>query len=162
MSVYGTGSYRINVSSFSWQSAPFHYPRIRRLGVLSPFSKSGVLDYPTSTYGLQPALPSAGGSFAPASLHHSCSRYGNINPLSISFACRLHLRPRLTLIRLALIRKPWSCGERVSHPLYRYLCLHLLFSPVHHRLPRWLRPCENAPLPLLHLKCRSPQLRWCT
>ena len=50
---------------------------------------------------------------------------------SIGLAIRLNLRPRLTLIRLALIRKPWSYGERVSRPLYRYLCLHLLFHKLH-------------------------------
>ena len=46
---------------------------------------------------------------------------------SIGVASRLGLRARLTLIRLALIRKPWSCGEGGSRPLCRYLCLHLLF-----------------------------------
>ena len=50
-------------------------------------------------------------------------------PSATSF--RMRLRPRLTLIRLALIRKPWSFGGRVSHPPYRYLCLHLLFRSVH-------------------------------
>ena len=47
---------------------------------------------------------------------------------SIGFALRLILRSRLTLIRLALIRNPWSCGEEVSRLLYRYLYLHLLFQ----------------------------------
>ena len=57
-------------------------------------------------------------------------RYGNINPFSIGLRFRLALRSRLTLIRLALIRKPWSFGVRVSRPHYRYLCLHLLFQPL--------------------------------
>ena len=48
-----------------------------------------------------------------------------------SFASRLALRPRLTLIRLALIRNPWPSGEGVSRPLCRYLCLHLLFRSLH-------------------------------
>ena len=48
-----------------------------------------------------------------------------------SFASRLALRPRLTLIRLALIRNPWPSGEGVSRPLCRYLCLHLLFRALH-------------------------------
>ena len=47
---------------------------------------------------------------------------------AIGIAIRLSLRSRLTLIRLALIRKPWSFGEGVSRPLYRYLYLHLLFQ----------------------------------
>ena len=54
-----------------------------------------------------------------------------------SFASRLALRPRLTLIRLALIRNPWPSGEGVSRPLCRYLCLHLLFRNLH-------RPSRNG------------------
>ena len=40
--------------------------------------------------------------------------YGNINPLSIDYACRPRLRPRLTLGGLACPRNPWSSGGRVS------------------------------------------------
>ena len=52
---------------------------------------------------------------------------------SIGLAVRLCLRSRLTLIRLALIRNPWSYGEEVSRLLYRYLYLHLLFRPLQQR-----------------------------
>ena len=52
---------------------------------------------------------------------------GILTHSAIAYAIRLPLRARLTLIRLALIRKPWSFGEGVSDPLYRYLYLHLLF-----------------------------------
>src|SRR6266508_5881597 len=41
--------------------------------------------------------------------------YGNINPLSIDYACRPRLRSRLTLGGLAWPRNPWSSGGRVSH-----------------------------------------------
>src|SRR3984893_13659479 len=41
--------------------------------------------------------------------------YGNINPLSIDYACRPRLRPRLTLGGLACPRNPWSIGGRASH-----------------------------------------------
>jgi hypothetical protein len=41
--------------------------------------------------------------------------YGNINPLSIDYACRPRLRPRLTLGGLACPRNPWSSGGGVSH-----------------------------------------------
>ena len=44
---------------------------------------------------------------------------------------RAHLRPRLTLIRLTLIRKPESYGVPVSRRHSRYLCLHLLFHALH-------------------------------
>ena len=64
-------------------------------------------------------------------------------------ASRLPLRSRLTLIRLALIRNPWSFGGRVSRPPYRYLYLHLLFRGLH----RVSRLCfcgyRNAPLPII-------------
>ena len=41
--------------------------------------------------------------------------YGNINPLSIDYACRPRLRSRLTLGGLACPRNPWSFGGRASH-----------------------------------------------
>jgi hypothetical protein len=41
--------------------------------------------------------------------------YGNINPLSIDYACRPRLRPRLTLGGLACPRNPWSFGGGASH-----------------------------------------------
>ena len=58
-----------------------------------------------------------------------CSQGSNgmLTVSAIGYALRLCLRSRLNLIRLALIRKPWSCGEGVSRPLYRYLYLHLRF-----------------------------------
>ena len=56
---------------------------------------------------------------------------GILTVSAIGIAVRLSLRSRLTLIRLALIRKPWSFGEGVSRPLYRYLYLHLLFRRLH-------------------------------
>ena len=57
---------------------------------------------------------------------------GMLTVSSIGVGSRLSLRARLTLIRLALIRKPWSCGEGVSRPLCRYLYLHLLFQNLQH------------------------------
>ena len=46
---------------------------------------------------------------------------------------RVALRCRLTLIRRALIRNPWSFGGRVSRPPYRYSYLHLLFHALQQR-----------------------------
>ena len=57
---------------------------------------------------------------------------GILTVSAIGIASRLSLRTRLTLIRLALIRKPWSYGEEVFRLLYRYLCLHLLFQNLQH------------------------------
>ena len=65
---------------------------------------------------------------------------GILTGSAIGIALRLSLRTRLTLIRLALIRKPWSCGEGVSRPLCRYLYLHLLF----HTLQEASRPPFDA------------------
>jgi hypothetical protein len=48
----------------------------------------------------------------------------NINLVPIDYACRPRLRGRLTLLRLALSRNPWTFGEGVSHPLCRYSCHH--------------------------------------
>src|SRR5690242_12286977 len=44
--------------------------------------------------------------------------YGNINPLSIDYALRPRLRPRLTQGGLAWPWNPWSSGGRVSHPAF--------------------------------------------
>ena len=63
------------------------------------------------------------------------SSTGILTGSSIGIALRLSLRSRLTLIRLALIRNPWSFGEEVFHLLYRYLYLHLLFHPLQQGSP---------------------------
>ena len=65
---------------------------------------------------------------------------GILTVSAIGLAVRLSLRSRLTLIRLALIRKPQSFGGRVSRPPYRYSYLHLLF----HALQRGSSPIFTA------------------
>ena len=52
---------------------------------------------------------------SPGSAWAHVSGYGNINPLSIDYACRPRLRSRLTLGGLTWPRNPWSFGGRVSH-----------------------------------------------
>src|SRR5690606_28903553 len=64
-----------------------------------------------------------------------------------AYSLRMRLTPRLTLIRLALIRNPWSVGGGVSRPPYRYLCLHLLFYQGHEKsrpgfTPNRMRPYQ--------------------
>ncbi len=99
---------------------------------------------------------------------------GILTHSAIVCAFRLRLRTRLTLIRLALIRKPWSFGEGGSRPLYRYLYLHLRFQKLQLKssfnlLRRW-----NAPLPILYVShgfgkqlmpeyypCQNPRLVSC-
>ena len=70
---------------------------------------------------------------------------------------RVRLRTRLTLIRLALIRNPWTSGVGVSHPHCRYLCLHLLFQTLQQASRPIFNADWNAPLPILHI----PWLRRC-
>ena len=75
---------------------------------------------------------------------------GMLTVSSIGCALRLCLRSRLTLIRLALIRNPWSCGEGVSRPLCRYLYLHLLFRLLQRGSRHAFSGYRNAPLPIMH------------
>ena len=91
-SVYGTGCH----SRLFLGEDSDNYHLARRLGVLSPPARGG---------GVQRTIPSVRVSL-PSPFPLSEGRYGNINPFAIDYAVRLRLRPRLTLIRLALIRKP--------------------------------------------------------
>ena len=75
------------------------------------------------------------------------TRCRNINLLPIDYPLRARLRGRLTLRGLALRRNPWAFGERASHPLYRYSCLHSHFRYLHGRLPFHFTGLRNAPLP---------------
>ena len=58
----------------------------------------------------------------------------NIDLVPIDYAFRPRLRGRLTLLRLALSRNPWTFGDRVSHPVCRYSCQHSRFRSLH-RMP---------------------------
>ena len=85
--------------------------------------------------------------------------YGNINPLSIDYACRPRLRSRLTLGGLACPRNPWSFGGQGSHLPYRYSCLHSHSHTLHSSITRLLLRVQDAPLPN---DTRSlPRLRRC-
>ena len=84
------------------------------------------------------------------------TRFRNINLIPIDYPLRARLRGRLTLRGLALRRNPWSFGERASHPLYRYSCLHSHFRYLHDPLPDRFTGLRNAPLPRA---CAHPQLR---
>ena len=114
-------------SGFSWELVYRHYHFTRRLRVLSGSASDAYFttsDLPTPFNGLfrQPAAVSL---LRPRFTHTPSN--GMFTVSAIRSASRLPVRSRLTLIRLALIRNPWSFGEGVSRPLYRYLYLHLLF-----------------------------------
>ena len=105
MSVYGTGRSALNDSLIFLQAC---------LPALSDCPKTlGTVGF-QSPYGLQPSIPSDGGSVTSRSLVLLQCEYRNINRLSIMFASRLPLRSRLTLIRLTLFRKPWVFGVNIS------------------------------------------------
>jgi len=59
----------------------------------------------------------------------------NIDLIPIDYGFRPRLRGRLTLLRLALSRNPWTFGDSVSHTVCRYSCQHSHF-PYLHRLSR--------------------------
>ena len=107
-------------------------------------------------YTLQRAIPSARGPSTSPSLRRSRAGCWNVDQLSIGLALRLILRPRLTLNRLSLFRKPWSSGVGVSHPHYRYLCLHLLFQKLQPASRRTFRAAGMLP----YQSSRIPGLRY--
>ena len=65
-------------------------------------------------FALQRAIPSARGGGTPWSRARLHGEYRNLYRFPIGCASRLPLRPRLTLIRLTLFRKPWVFGVNVS------------------------------------------------
>jgi hypothetical protein len=80
--------------------------------------------------------------------------YGNINPLSIDYACRPRLRSRLTLGGLAWPRNPWSSGGRVSHSaLATHACI-LTPTPSTTRFRGGFTGCRTLPYPPPHLDKR--------
>src|SRR6266705_4919850 len=81
---------------------------------------------------------------------HLCG-YGNIYPLSIDYACRPRLRPRLTLGGLACPRNPWSFGGGVSHPSFAtHACILTRVASTAGSLRRFSRP-PTLPYPSAHL-----------
>ena len=127
-------------SGFSRELDYLRYPIARGRSVLSSSARRRDLPprrLPTLLNGLfrQPAAVSL---LLPRFTFKSGD--GILTVSAIGDALRLGLRSRLTLIRLALIRKPWSCGVGVSRTHYRYLCLHLLFRS----LQRFSQTAFNA------------------
>ncbi len=78
--------------------------------------------YQISSRAWPPPHPKAGQHHgrlvSPASPGTHPHGYGNINPLSIDYACRPRLRSRLTLGGITWPRNPWSSGGRVSHSAF--------------------------------------------
>ena len=156
VSVYGTGDHALLLSGFSRQSgyrhyriapkgAPYYQGRIRRWICLPPSAPTPF--NPLFRQGADVSL-----------LRLHIARIvsdGMLTVSSIGLAFRLILRTRLTPGRLTLPGKPWSCGEGASHPLYRYLYLHLLFQTLQHGSRHTFYADWNAPLPIFSI----PRLR---
>ena len=105
VSVYGTGRATLNEFQIFLQAG---------LPALSGCPKTpGTVGF-QSPYGLQPPIPSGGGSVTSRSLAFLLREYRNINRLYIMCASRLPLSPRLTLSRLTLLRKPGVFGVNIS------------------------------------------------
>ena len=115
-------------SQAPWYSLPVHLCRfrVRSHGGLFP----GTAHQPAQSDKGKRALRSVTSSWP-----------GNINPVPIDYASRPRLRGRLTLLRLALSRNPWTFGDRVSHPVCRYSCQHSRFRSLH-RIPH--RPASQS------------------
>jgi hypothetical protein len=98
-----------------------------------------------------PALPEGSGGLpglaSPVPAWTAGHGYGNINPLSIDYACRPRLRPRLTLGGLACPRNPWSFGGRASHsPFATHACILTRAASTARSLCRFAR-CAALPYP---------------
>ncbi len=93
--------------------------------------------------------------------------YGNINPLSIDYACRPRLRSRLTLGGLTWPRNPWSFGGRVSHSSFAtHACILTRMASTAGSLRRFpghtTLPYPSALLARRRDNVRMPRLRRCT
>ena len=147
------------LSGFSWKPAYHRYPRAPEGLRYCPVS-AGLVDLPASP--LPTRFNALFRQCADVSLLrlHVAHTDGNgiFTVCPSNLALRLLLRPRLTLIRLALIRNPWSFGGRVSRPPYRYLSLHLLFRDLQLGSRQTFCDYRNAPLPI-RLFRHIPQLR---
>jgi hypothetical protein len=160
VSVCGTIT-RCLARGFSWQHGIGQFASSktnpRRLSALT---KARICLRPPPT-GLNRHFHSADDlpSCVPPSLKRQLRWYRNINLFSIAYAFRPRLRDRLTLRRLTLLRKPWVFGERVSRPLYRYLCQHGLLSAVHRSFRSGFVP--RTTLPYRSVRRRIPRLRQC-
>ena len=137
------------LSGFSREPDYHLYPIARGRSVLSGFSSRGGFACPSHSLRLLTRYSvSARMCHFSVSTIAPCRGNGMFTVCPSPLALRLGLRSRLTLIRLALIRNPWSYGDRVSRPVCRYLYLHLLFRYLQHALRHTFAGLRNAPLPI--------------
>ena len=86
--------------------------------------------------------------------------YGNINPLSIDYASRPRLRPRLTQGGLAWPWNPWSSGGRVSHSSFAtHACILTRIASTARSPCRFTRH-TTLPYPSTHLNPPDKPAGW--
>ena len=114
VSVCGTGAFTLD-SGFSRQCGNRYFGTLISLPI-TPSKHRAYLTTRLST-SLGPAIPAAGTNYPPASplLSNEHRWYRNINLLSITYAFRPRLRPRLTLGGRTFPRKPEIFGGKDSH-----------------------------------------------
>jgi hypothetical protein len=114
----------------------------------SPHRLTTTIRVPCSHFRLPEGSPSAFGRLAQL-IHHwaRIHGYGNINPLSIDYACRPRLRSRLTLGGLTWPRNPWSFGGRVSHSSFATHACILTPTPSTTGSLRGFPGCRTLPYP---------------
>ena len=93
---------------------------------------------------------------SPASARAHYHGHGNINPLSIDYACRPRLRSRLTLGGLTWPRNPWSFGGRGSHSAFATHACILTRTPSTPGSPRSFTGCTTLPYPSPRLHPHPP------
>ena len=132
MSVYGTDTLSSSFRSFSRQRCHSEFAKLA-FGYLTTLGlMCNGFAYRTP-YGLRPTYSAVG---SPDLLRPSITPtrwYRNINLLSIDYAFRPRLRIRLTPGGRTFPGKPWVFGDRNSHPVFRYSCLHGHLYAVHLR-----------------------------
>ena len=107
VSVYGTGTLKIKFSGFSWEYAYMHYWIVPKNAPYYQVRLSWWICLPQSTSTPFNQLFRQLAALSRLRLHVTPKgSTGILTGSAIGLAVRLSLRTRLTLIRLALIRKP--------------------------------------------------------
>ena len=148
MSVCGTDILSSKFRSFSRQCSVSGFARNCFHAILQSSELTSAGFAKRSPYNLRPTNSAVG---PPNLLRPSITptrRYRNINLSSIDYAFRPRLRFRLTPGGRTFPGKPWVFGDRNSHPVFRYSCLHGHLYEVHLRITPRLQSSYNALLPL--------------